>query len=93
MNAGHYKPVGSHPELRFNEINCHLQSEHCNSYKSGNMVEYRARLIEKIGLPLVEWLDGPHKALKPTIEELKWLRSYYNRRAREAIKAQGVANA
>ena len=88
MNAGHYKAVGSHPELRFNEINCHLQCEFCNSYKSGNPIEYRINLIAKIGEPLVLWLEGPHKALKPTIEELKWLRTYYSRRAREALKAQ-----
>lgn len=88
MNAGHYKAVGSHPELRFNEINCHLQCEYCNSYKSGNPIEYRARLIDKIGLPLVEWLESPHKPLKPTIDELKLLRSYYSRRAREATKVK-----
>jgi hypothetical protein len=77
INAGHYRPTSTHPELRFNEINCHLQCEHCNTYKSGNVGEYRFFLIGKIGLPLVEWLEGPHKPLKATIEELKFLKKYY----------------
>jgi hypothetical protein len=83
-NAGHYLSVGAHAELRFNEINCHLQCEHCNSYKSGNQAEYRINLIDKIGLSLVEWLEGPHKPLKATIDELKWLQGYYRERAKEA---------
>lgn len=40
-NAGHYRPVGACPELRFCEINCHVQCEHCNSYNSGNLSLYR----------------------------------------------------
>lgn len=84
VNAGHYRPVGAYPELRFNEINCHLQCEHCNTYKAGNLTEYRIGLIAKIGLPLVEWLEGPHKPLKPTVAELKWLKKYYNDRVKEA---------
>jgi len=77
VNAGHYRPVGAFPELRFQEINCHAQCEHCNTYKSGNLTEYRTNLINKIGLPLVEWLEGPHQPLKATIDELKWLKKYY----------------
>ena len=30
INAGHYKSVGSHPELRFEELNAHSQCEYCN---------------------------------------------------------------
>lgn len=71
MNAGHYLSVGAHPELRFNEMNCHRQCEHCNSFKSGNQSQYRPRLIEKIGLEKVEWLEGKHEPLKLTIDEIK----------------------
>lgn len=86
VNAGHYRPIGGFPELRFNEINCYLQCEHCNTYKSGNLTEYRLALIAKIGLPLVEWLEGPHKPLKATIDELRWLKTYYRDRAKQAEK-------
>ncbi len=86
VNAGHYRPTSTAPELRFNEINCYLQCEHCNTFKSANLVEYRVALVKKIGEPLVLWLEGPHKPLKPTIEELQWLKKYYKQRAREAAQ-------
>jgi len=83
QNAGHYLSVGSHPELRFDEDGCHKQCEHCNSWKSGNAVEYRRRLIERIGLPRVEWLEGPHEPKKYTIEELDSLCKTYRAKTRE----------
>lgn len=87
-HAGHYLSTGSNPELRFNEINCHKQCAPCNNHLSGNIPNYRPALIDKIGLPLVEWLEGPHKPLKPTIDELKWLKTYYQQRAKEAAQWQ-----
>lgn len=83
-HAGHYRSVGSSPELRFNEINCHKQCQPCNNHLSGNIVNYRPALINRIGLPLVEWLESKHKPLKPTVDELKWLKQYYRTRAKEA---------
>ena len=77
INAGHYRSVGSCPELRYEELNCHLQCEHCNSFKSGNIEHYRPRLIEKIGIEKVEWIEGPHKPAKYTIDELKEIIAKY----------------
>ena len=76
-NAGHYKSVGSHPELRFEEDNIHLQCEYCNTYLSGNQINYRENLIKKIGLERVEWLEGPHKPKKYTIERAKELKKEF----------------
>lgn len=85
FHAGHFLTTASRPELRFNEIGCHAQCAQCNNFKSGNITQYRINLIEKIGLPLVEWLEGPHESPKNwTIEELKVLKKYYAQRAREA---------
>ena len=77
VNAGHYKSVGSTPSLRFCELNCHLQCEHCNMFKSGNIENYRINLIDKIGLGNVEWLEGPHEPKKYTCEELKEIELKY----------------
>jgi len=85
MNAGHYKSVGSSPELRFNELNCHLQCEHCNSYKSGNIELYRPNLIKKIGLDKVEFIEGPHKAKKYTCQELKEIELKYKKKLSDLI--------
>ncbi len=71
MNAGHYRSVGACPELRFQPMNVHLQCEHCNSYLSGNAIEYRKRLIDRIGIQNVEWLEGPHEPIKLTIDDIK----------------------
>ena len=76
-HAGHYKTVGGHPALRFEEDNCHKQCSVCNNYKSGNLSEYRSNLLIKIGLERVEWLEGPHDPVKYTIEDLQEMLSNY----------------
>ena len=82
VQAGHYKSVGAHPELRFEELNCHNQCAQCNEKLSGNLINYRPRLINKIGLDNAEWLEGPHEAKKYTIDELKEKATYYNGKAK-----------
>lgn len=83
MNAGHYRSVGSCPELRYEEDNCHLQCEHCNSYKSGNIEHYRPALIAKIGLTRVVEIEGPHEPKKYTVDDLKELITKYKRKCKE----------
>jgi hypothetical protein len=83
VNAGHFLSVGSHPELRFNEDNCHLQCEHCNSFLSGNQRAYRERLVLKIGLDRVEALEGPHEPLKLSIDEIKEIKAKYKVKCKE----------
>ncbi len=71
-HAGHYRSVGACPELRFNEDNTHKQCSACNSHLSGNILEYRLGLIEKIGLERVEFLERKdHPPLKLSVEEIK----------------------
>lgn len=85
MNAGHYLSVGAHPELRFDEANCHIQCEHCNSYKSGNQAQYRPRLIAKVGQDEVDRLEGPQRPLKLTIEEIQELIAKYKTKVKELL--------
>ena len=73
FDAGHYRSVGAHPELRFNEYNVHKQCRKCNGYWGGNLIEYRKGLIQKIGVEKVEWLEGPHEPTKLSVEEIKEL--------------------
>ena len=88
VNAGHYLTVGARPELRFHPLNIHVQCEPCNSWLSGNLLLYRQGLIERIGLPLVEWLEGPHDVYKWTIEDLQDLKAWYKSLARDLAKSQ-----
>lgn len=82
-DCGHYRSVGSCPELRFEELNAHKQCKKCNSFLSGNVVEYRINLKHRIGEEKLEWLEGPHKARRYRVEELKEIEKKY----KEKLKA------
>lgn len=84
--AGHYKSAGGNPELRFNTLNINLQCQQCNVQLSGNIMGYRPRLIEKIGLANVEWLEGPHEPKKYTGEQLREIRAFYAKLTRDKCK-------
>jgi hypothetical protein len=87
MNAGHYLSTGASPELRYEPLNVHKQCEHCNSYLSGNIAKYRPRLIEKIGLKAVEWLESKHEPQKYTIDSLKALKAECLNKSKELRNA------
>jgi hypothetical protein len=82
-HAGHYRTVGSSPELRFEPLNIHKQCAPCNNHKSGDIVNYRIELVKRIGAELVEWLEGPHEAKRYTIEDLKAITAEYRAKTRE----------
>lgn len=82
-HAGHFRTIGSAPELRFNEDNCHKQCSVCNNHLSGNLLNYRRELLAKIGIDKVEWLEGKHEAKKYTIEEIVELKKYYQAKIKE----------
>ncbi|WP_395009784.1 recombination protein NinG [Undibacterium sp.] len=87
-DAGHYRSRGSAGHLRFNEDNCHRQLKQCNRYDSGNAVEYRIGLINRIGIDRVEALESDNKPHKWTIEELKEIKSRYNKKFKELTAAK-----
>lgn len=78
-DAGHFWSAGNYPALRFNEDNVHKQcSNYCNINRSGNLSEYRIRLIERIGEDRVKWLDeNRHNKSKLSIPEIIEKMKYY----------------
>lgn len=82
-DAGHYRSVGACPSLRFEESNCHRQCVPCNQHKSGNVIEYRIRLLERIGLERVEWLESNHEPKKYTIADAMAIKAMYRAKLRE----------
>jgi len=70
IHAGHYRSVGACPELRFNEDNCHAQCAPCNNHKSGDIINYRINLIDKIGDDRLSNLEGPHPMPNWSIDEI-----------------------
>jgi len=85
-HAGHYRSVGAHPELRFEESNCHKQCAPCNNHKSGNIVEYRINLKDRIGKEKLAWLEGPHEPAKYTIDDLKEIKAKYMKMAKDCLE-------
>lgn len=71
FHAGHYMSQGGNSALRFNKLNCHSQCVQCNTYKSGNLANYRIALIDKIGLDKVEYLETTKNIKHWTIDEIK----------------------
>lgn len=90
IDAGHYRSTGACPELRFEPLNCHAQCVKCNRNLSGNAVEYRIRLVKRVGADKVEWLEGNHPAKKYTIEDLQAIKAKYRAMTRE-LKRKGEA--
>lgn len=86
-DAGHYRSVGACPELRFEPLNVHRQCVKCNRNLSGNAVEYRIRLVKRIGADRVDWLEGPHKPQRLTIEDLQAIKALYRQKLRDLKRA------
>jgi hypothetical protein len=76
-HAGHYRTVGAHPEVRFHPFNNNKQCAPCNNHKSGDIVNYRINLKDKIGEKSLVWLEGYHEPCKWTIEDLKEIKLHY----------------
>lgn len=89
-DAGHYRSVGACPELRFEPLNIHRQCVKCNRNLSGNSVEYRIRLVLRIGADKVVWLEGAHPARKYTVEEIKAIKAEYRAKTRELKRGEAA---
>jgi hypothetical protein len=96
-DCGHFIGVGANCSLRFEEDNAHKQCYLCNRGSASKRdrkgikrevvsKEYRIRLIDKIGIDRVEWLEGPHEPKKHTIEDLKEITAMYKKKAKELEK-------
>lgn len=81
-DAGHYRSRGAAGHLRFHLLNCWGQCVRCNRDLSGNAVEYRKELVNRIGVERVESIEYCNNVKSFTIEYLQRLKKIFNRRAR-----------
>lgn len=86
VDASHYRSRGAAAHLKFNVFNVHAACTRCNRQLSGNAVEFRIRLIERIGLVRVERLESDNTPRKFTIEYLQRVKAIFTRRARHYEK-------
>lgn len=87
-DAGHYRSRGAASHLRYHEANCHAQSKHDNQWLAGNVVDYRIRLIERVGLEAVDALESNNTPHKWTREELIDIAKTYRAKARQLQRAR-----
>jgi hypothetical protein len=84
VNAGHFFSSGGHKAVTFDEQNVHLQCEYCNTYLSGNLINYRKGLIQRIGEDGLEQLEQRANATaKFTREELQELTKEYKQKIKQ----------
>jgi hypothetical protein len=84
QNAGHYFSSGGHSNVRFDEDNVHLQCEHCNTFLSGNLLNYQIEIEKRIGADkLIELQAKAHIVKKWSIDELKELIKEYKKKIKE----------
>ncbi|QGY29780.1 recombination protein NinG [Pantoea cypripedii] len=86
VDASHYRSRGAASHLRFNVFNVHAACTRCNRQLSGNAVEFRIRLIERISLERVERLEADNEPRKFNIDYLKRVKAIFTRRARHYEK-------
>lgn len=84
--AGHYRNVGSYPEIRFDLRNITKQCHRCNCDLHGNKDNYRIGYVERNGPEPMDWLEGPHPTANYTREGLAQLRAEVRRLSREMEK-------
>uniref|UniRef100_UPI003BA9729B recombination protein NinG n=1 Tax=Ningiella ruwaisensis TaxID=2364274 RepID=UPI003BA9729B len=86
IHAGHYLTRGARPNLRFDENNVHAQCSACNNHLSGNLINYRINLINKIGLEEVERLENDHEPRHYTKKDIAEMKAHYRKLIRELKK-------
>ena len=83
-NAGHFYNANNHYNVRFDERNVNLQCEHCNTYLSGNLIEYQRNLIHKIGIESYHELEADaRKTRKFNKDELKEIITEYKQKVKQ----------
>jgi hypothetical protein len=83
-NCGHYFSQGGHANVRFDEDNCFLQCEYCNTYLSGNLLNYQIGIEKRIGGErLLALHERAHVVKKWTIDECKAIIETYKSKLKE----------
>ena len=73
MNAGHYWGVGSNDTIRYNLHNIHIQSEHSNTYNSGDTLRYQDGIKRIYGEDYLEMMNDLRKTplIKLSVNDIK----------------------
>jgi len=85
-HASHFMSSGGHSSVRFNTDNIWVSCYKCNVMLSGNQLPYRIRLIEKIGIDRVEYIERiANETRRYSIEELKEIIKEFKQKLKELL--------
>jgi len=87
-HGSHFRPAGNNKAVALNLWNIHKSCSECNNHKSGNLVDYQDKLINKIGLDKVEWLKSQTHAYKFDVDYLKKYKRVIGKRLKRLEKAK-----
>lgn len=84
--GSHFRPAGNNAAVELNLWNIHKACAQCNLFKGGNIGQYRPRLIAKIGLEKVEWLESQNQPFNRSPEYLAKYKRVIGKRLRRMKK-------
>ena len=76
MNAGHFYSVGSNKTLSLNAHNVHIQSEHSNSFKGGQPLEYRDGIKRVFGEEYLDFMENLKRCPALNITKIELMERY-----------------
>jgi len=85
-HGSHFRPAGNNSAVQFNLWNIHKACAQCNLFKGGNIAAYRPRLVEKIGVERVEWLESQTQVVKRDVAYLMRFKKVMGKRLRRMEK-------
>lgn len=92
-HAGHYRTRKAAPQLRFDESQVWLQCATCNNHLSGNLINFRRELLNRIGQAEVDRIECDNSEARFTIEDAKRIKAEYKKKLAELKMRQPKASA
>lgn len=91
VDAGHFLSRGSAPHLKFDERNVFAQRKNCNRPGGATRADFRAGVIQRIGLTAVEALEADQTVRQYRAEDLKAIRNEYRAKLKALKSAPTLA--
>lgn len=76
-HASHFRSVGACSSMRFHPDNVWAACSICNNHLSGNVANFKTKLIAMLGAERVEWIESQPKVRRYTREELEGIEAEY----------------
>lgn len=87
-HASHYRSVKACSSLRYHPWNIYASCAQCNSHLSGNLLEFRIRLVRRYGQDRVNWLESQNGVTRYRIEDLRKIKQGYKDKLKELRQSE-----